>query len=218
MASRLLQSRLTRVEATYERLAPVYDVIYGPLLQHGRRRGLWRLAPRPGESILELGVGTGLSALQYPPGCRVVAIDVSAPMLERARTRLRKHQIDHVRLCRMNAERLAFGDASFDAVYAPYVMNVVPDPVAVAREMLRVCRRQGRLVFLNHFDRASATLPMLDRFLGRVASGLSGARWHLDLSDLLDQSGLEAVSVDRVNIPPVSSVVVCRRRERDASR
>jgi phosphatidylethanolamine/phosphatidyl-N-methylethanolamine N-methyltransferase len=92
MSSRFLHSRVTTVQATYERLAPVYDVIDGPLLEHGRRRGLWRLASRPGESILELGVGTGLSALQYPAGCQVVGIDVSAPMLERARTRLRKHR------------------------------------------------------------------------------------------------------------------------------
>src|SRR5262245_37615951 len=205
------------VVATYHRLAPLYDVIYGALLEHGRRRALARLAPQAGESILELGVGTGLSALQYPRGCRVAAIDLSAPMLMRAQARLKDLRIEHVKLCRMDAGRLAFADAAFDAVYAPYVMNVVPDPVAVAQEMLRVCRRHGRLVLLNHFDRISTKRSVVDRVLGRLAVGISGARWHMDLSSFLERSGLEAVSVDHVNIPSVSSVVVCRRSERRPS-
>jgi SAM-dependent methyltransferase len=52
----------------------------------------------------------------------------------------------------MDAARLAFPDAQFDAIYALYVVNVVPDRVKVAREMLRVFRPAGRLVLLNHFD------------------------------------------------------------------
>src|SRR5215510_8291245 len=76
------------VEVIYQRLAPVYDLIYGVTLAPGRRHALTRLAPGHGESILEIGVGTGLSAVEYPRDCRVVAIDLSAAMLERAKVRL----------------------------------------------------------------------------------------------------------------------------------
>ena len=61
------------VTIVYERLAPLYDVIYGALLEPGRRRAVARLAPRPGERILEVGVGTGFGLRRYPAGCRVVA-------------------------------------------------------------------------------------------------------------------------------------------------
>jgi phosphatidylethanolamine/phosphatidyl-N-methylethanolamine N-methyltransferase len=71
---------LYSVEAVYERLAPIYDLIYGITLAPGRRHAMGRLAPGPGELILEIGVGTGLSAVRYPLGCRVVAIDLSAHM------------------------------------------------------------------------------------------------------------------------------------------
>jgi phosphatidylethanolamine/phosphatidyl-N-methylethanolamine N-methyltransferase len=202
---------LSTVEAVYKRLAPFYDVIYGALLQHGRSSAIERLAPRPGESILEVGVGTGLSALHYPSDCRIVAIDVSAPMLERAQARLERHGCAHVRLSRMDASRLAFGDAVFDAVYAPYVLNVVPDPVTVAREMRRVCRPGGRLVLLNHFAHDDAPRHVVNRAVGRLAVLISGVDWHLDLDRLLTATKLTAVSVDAVNMPPVSSVVVCRR-------
>jgi phosphatidylethanolamine/phosphatidyl-N-methylethanolamine N-methyltransferase len=199
------------VEAIYSRLAPAYDLIYGALLQHGRRCAISRLAPMPGESILEVGVGTGLSGQQYPSGCQVTAIDLSAPMLERARRRFARQRIDHVRLCRMDAARLAFADAHFHAVYASYVLNVVPDPVQVVREMLRVCRPEGRIVLLNHFQQLAAKRQILDRVIGRLAKSISGVNWDLDLESFLSEAGLVPLSVERVNIPRVSSVVVCRR-------
>ena len=45
----------------YARLAPFYDFIYGATLEHGRRRATRQLAPQPGDSILEVGIGTALS-------------------------------------------------------------------------------------------------------------------------------------------------------------
>jgi phosphatidylethanolamine/phosphatidyl-N-methylethanolamine N-methyltransferase len=168
-----------------------------------------RLAPRAGESILEVGVGTGLSAVHYPRDCRVTAIDLSGAMLDRARARIVRHGTTHVRLCRMDAAHLAFRDAQFDAVYAPYVLNVVPDPVVVAREMLRVCRPHGRLVLLNHFDHA-ATRNIVNRIVGWMAGMVSDVNWNLDLDRLLHEAGLVAVEIEPVNVPRVSCVVLCR--------
>jgi phosphatidylethanolamine/phosphatidyl-N-methylethanolamine N-methyltransferase len=199
------------VEAVYERLAPIYDVIYGVTLAPGRRHAMARLAPGPGESILEIGVGTGLSATQYPCDCRVAAIDLSAHMIERARARFARRRVEHVALCRMDAARLAFPDAQFDAIYAPYVMNVVPDPVGVAREMVRVCRPAGRIVLLNHFDHGGSACGPVDHVLGRLLSRI-GVNWHVDLRSFLENAGLTAESVELVNVPRVSSVVVCYKR------
>jgi phosphatidylethanolamine/phosphatidyl-N-methylethanolamine N-methyltransferase len=203
----LLASVSHTINNVYHRLAPVYDLIYGVTLAPGRRHAMARLAPGRGESILEIGVGTGLSAVKYPSGCRVFAIDLSSNMLERARARFARHSVRHVTLCRMDAARLAFADGQFDAIYAPYLINVVPDPVKVAREMLRVCRRAGRIVLLNHFEANGARHP-IDRFLGGLASRV-GVNWHVDLPLLLKDAGLTAWSVERVNVPRVSSVVVC---------
>jgi phosphatidylethanolamine/phosphatidyl-N-methylethanolamine N-methyltransferase len=195
-----------RDETVYQRLAPIYDLIYGATLDPGRRHAMTRLAPANGELILEVGVGTGLSAVQYPPDCRVVAIDLSSAMLERARSRFVRRRVGHVALCRMDAARLGFGDALFDAVYAPYVMNIVRDPVAVAREMLRVCRPSGRLVLLNHF--ADASESWVGELLGRMAAR-AGVNWDMDLHGFLRDTGLVARSVERVKVPGVSSVVIC---------
>jgi phosphatidylethanolamine/phosphatidyl-N-methylethanolamine N-methyltransferase len=199
------------VEDVYQRLAPVYDLIYGVTLAPGRRHAMARLAPAAGESILEIGVGTGLGSTHYPAGCRVVAIDLSGHMLEKARARLLRRRVEQVTLCRMDAAHLAFASAQFDAVYAPYVLNVVPDPAAVAREMARVCRPDGRIVLLNHFDDGRGTSRWFTRLVARLISQI-GINWHFELGSFLEHSGLTPASVERVNVPRVSSVVVCHKR------
>ena len=72
-------------------------------------------------------------------------------MLEKARERLARKELQNIRLLQMDAADLKFADNSFDIVYAPYLISVVPDPLQVAREMRRVCRPGGRIIFLNHF-------------------------------------------------------------------
>ena len=114
---------------------------------------------KPGDRVLEVGVGTGINAALYPRDCAVTGIDLSSSMLEKARERVARKGIRNVRLLEMDAADLKFADNSFDIVYAPYLISVVPDPVAVAREMRRVCRPGGRIIILNHFrspNRAAA--------------------------------------------------------------
>ncbi len=116
-----------------------------------------------------------------------------------------------VSLARVDAERLAFPDESFDAVYAPYLINVVPEPVRVTHEILRVCRPVGRMVFLNHFDEIDRSHDLANRVVGPVAAHLTGVNWYLDFDDFVRTTGLTPQSIEPVNIPRVSTVVVCRK-------
>ena len=114
------------IEQLYAKCASVYDWLFGPILQAGRREAMHQLALQPGNEILKIGLGTGLTAPLYPDDCRVTGIDASEPMLREA-----ARNIDHrhnIQLFRMDAARLTFPDQSFDVVYAAYVISVVPDP------------------------------------------------------------------------------------------
>ena len=139
------------VERVYASLAPIYDIVFGPPLRSGRVAAVARMAIRPGDHVLEVGVGTGLNAALYPPTCLVTGVDLSGSMLAKARERVRRAGLRHVRLLEMDAASLTFADGSFDHVYAPYLLSVVADPVAVVREMYRVCRPRGTILVLNHF-------------------------------------------------------------------
>src|SRR5256712_12761550 len=65
------------VKAAYRRYARVYDALFGPVLQPGRKAVVKALGCRPGERVLEVGVGTGLPLPLYPPHTRVTGIDAS---------------------------------------------------------------------------------------------------------------------------------------------
>ena len=196
------------VEHVYEKLASVYDVAFGPALHAGRRRAIGQMALRPSDRILEVGVGTGINIALYPPECRVVGIDLSSPMLEKARTRqLRRHRTN-VSLLQMDAAELKFADSTFDIVYAPYLISVVPEPAKVAREMRRVCRPGGRIVFLNHFLSANPLISRVERLISPLTVHV-GFKADIDLETLLAQAGLEQASIEKVNFPRIWSLVTC---------
>lgn len=196
------------VERVYEKLAVVYDLAFGPALQAGRRRAIERMALEPGDRVLEVGIGTGMNVDLYPPDCVVVGIDLSRPMLEKAYDRVARAGAEHVSLAQMDAADLQFFDNSFDIVYAPYLISVVPDPVRVALEMCRVCRPGGRIIFLNHFQSANPIVSRAERVISPLTVHV-GFKADLDLRGLLSQAGLEAASIEKVNFPRIWSLVTC---------
>src|SRR5580765_7071789 len=141
-----------RVERVYGVLARVYDGFFDWALVPGRRYAVSLLTPKAGERVLEVGVGTGLSLPLYPRGCDVVGIDISGPMLDRARARLSGLDQANVVLKRMDARKITYPDGHFDKVLAPYVISVVPDPSRVMAEIVRVCRPGGTVIVVNHFQ------------------------------------------------------------------
>jgi phosphatidylethanolamine/phosphatidyl-N-methylethanolamine N-methyltransferase len=137
------------VEKAYDRWAPVYDLVFGPVFERGRRAAIIA-AERIGGRILEVGVGTGISLPDYARVNRIVGVDISAAMLEKARERVVELGLDHVEALEvMDAERLAFPDGSFDVVVAQYVVTAVPNPEAALDEFTRVLRPGGEIVILS---------------------------------------------------------------------
>jgi len=199
------------VERVYQKLAGVYDYTFGPTLHPGRLDAIRRMAIQPGDRVLEVGVGTGINLSLYPRACQVTGIDLSSKMLEKAQQRITTKRLTHCRVSEMNAEQLAFPEGSFDVVYAPYVISVVPDPVKVAREMYRVCRPGGRVVILNHFKSANRWLSKLEVAISPLTVHI-GFKADLDLDGFLSQAELTPISIDKVNVPRMWSLVTCVKR------
>jgi len=154
------------VREAYRRWAGVYDGVFGGISGAGRARAV--------------------EAVNRLPGKRVVGIDLSRDMLKKAQERVRQERLRNVDgLVEMDAEAMAFADGSFDIAVAMFTATVVPDARRLFREMRRVVRPGGELLFVNHFAAegglrwwAERTLAPLSRVLG----------WHPDfaLGDLLD--------------------------------
>ncbi len=170
MGSRIDESAVKRA---YRRWAPVYDFTFGQVADQGRKHAVEIINRRRG-SVLEVGVGTGLSLPRYSRHLRVTGIDLSPEMLERARERALP--LPNVGgLFEMDASDLQFEDDSFDTVVAMYVMTVVPDPEQVMRELQRVCAPGGEVVLVNHFSQEEGVRGWVEQRLAPLAQTLG---WH----------------------------------------
>jgi phosphatidylethanolamine/phosphatidyl-N-methylethanolamine N-methyltransferase len=138
------------VAKAYAGWAPFYDLVFGAVFAAGRKASI-AAAERVGGRILDVGVGTGISLADYAPKNRIVGVDYSEPMLRKAHQRVARDRLAHVEvLAVMDATRLGFRDAFFDAVVAQYVITAVPDPEAVLDEFARVTRPGGEIILVNH--------------------------------------------------------------------
>lgn len=134
------------VASAYGRWAPIYDMVFGPVFRQGRLLSV-QAAERVGGRILEVGVGTGLSLSSYRRTSRIVGVDISEPMLDKARERVRRKNLSNVEdIAIGDAEALGYPDASFDVVVAQYVVTAVPNPERALDEFVRVVRPGGEII------------------------------------------------------------------------
>jgi phosphatidylethanolamine/phosphatidyl-N-methylethanolamine N-methyltransferase len=133
----------------YRRWAPIYDRVYRGLLRDGHRTTA-ELAAAAGPHILEVGVGTGLVLPHYPAQCRVTGIDLSEHMIAKAREKVERQNLQHVKALHvMNAQQLDFPDGSFDAVCLPFVVTLIPNPESALDECARVLRPGGEIIIAS---------------------------------------------------------------------
>jgi phosphatidylethanolamine/phosphatidyl-N-methylethanolamine N-methyltransferase len=165
------------VARAYARWAPVYDVVFGSLFDAGRKETI-AAAGRVGGRILDVGIGTGISLTRYPRTVRIVGIDASEAMLRQAQKRLYEEKLIHVEaLALMDAERLAFTDASFDAVVAQYVITTISNPEVALDELARVTRIGGEIILVNHLAAEMGPARIIEKSIAPVTRQLG---WSLN--------------------------------------
>ena len=190
--------QIESTKAAYRRYAGIYDAVFGPVLQPGRRAVLQALGLRQGDRVLEVGVGTGLSLPLYPRDVKITGIDVSSDMLEKARRRVEKRGLQNVEaLLEMDAEKTSFADASFDKIVAMYVMPVVARPARVLEELHRVCKPDGEIFIVNHVRSDNRFVAAMEKGLERFSDKI-GFHADFELSDMV--SDLDQITVvSRIN-------------------
>jgi phosphatidylethanolamine/phosphatidyl-N-methylethanolamine N-methyltransferase len=196
------------MEGIYSFYSPFYDLIFGKVLEAGRRQAFKYLDPSGPRKVLEVGIGTGLTLRHYPKSCHIVGIDISARMIDRARERVAKlgngHTID---LEVMDACHMTFPDNSFDAVISPYVITTVGDPLQFCREILRVCKPGGQIIIVNH----SKDPARLFGKLGAIASPFFarvGFVTDLDVVSLVRSTEIEVQQVIDCNYFNLHKVIL----------
>ena len=146
--------------------------MFGAVFDSGRKASI-AAAERIGGRILDVGIGTGISLTDYAPVNRIVGVDYVEPMLRKAHARVIAHKLAHVEaLAVMDAQRLGFADASFDAVVGQYVITTVPDPEAALDEFARVTRPGGEIILVNHLGAESGPRRLFEQGFAPLARRL----------------------------------------------
>ncbi len=178
--------------------AGFYDVLSGERLVYraGRVAAIEQLALRSGDRVLDVGCGTGLSLPllvdAVGPGGRVLAVDASAEMLERARRRVERHRWDQVRLVSGDAGDVRLlSDGPFDAALFAYSLAVIDDWRRAWRQALALVRQGGRIAVVDTALpiggwRILAPLAWLAMFTGGVHP--SRQVWHVVPEDTTETS------------------------------
>ncbi|HJN04630.1 MAG TPA: arsenite methyltransferase [Alphaproteobacteria bacterium] len=156
-------------------------------------------ALKPGETVLDLGSGGGfdcfLAARQVGSEGRVIGIDMTPEMIEKARANAAKVEVANVEFRLGEIEHLPVADSSVDVVMSNCVINLSADKPAVYREIFRALKPGGRIAISDMV--ALAPLPEeLATDLKMVASCIGGAAMVVEISTWLEEIGFAAINVD----------------------
>lgn len=162
----------TDVEDAYARWAPIYDKVFTLTMRPGRVAASAAIN-KIGGRVIDVGIGTGLELPMFDKSVSITGIDLSEPMLRIAQKRVDDLKLTNVEgLLVMDAMKLAFPDASFDAAVAPYVLTVVPEPERTLDEMARVVKPGGEIVLVNHIGAESGPIAAIEAWLGKRSASL----------------------------------------------
>jgi ubiquinone/menaquinone biosynthesis C-methylase UbiE len=205
------------MEKAYARWAPVYDTLCGPMFVSGRRAAA-AAARDVGGRILEIGVGTGLSFDDYDHTTEITGIDISEPMIARARERLATGRYPFVKELRvMDASALDYPDASFDCVVGQFVITLVDNPERVLSECARVLRPGGQIILVNHLYSEKGLAAAVERLLAQKARKL-GLRPEFPFQRLADWASRHggAELIERRKVKPFGVYTLVRFRRAEA--
>jgi phosphatidylethanolamine/phosphatidyl-N-methylethanolamine N-methyltransferase len=200
------------VAAAYDRWAPVYDLVFGPVFRRGRGMAI-EAANRIGGRVLEVGVGTGISLPYYSKRCTLYGIDISDGILAKARTRAKA--LDNVEaIAVMDAEDLKFANGAFDVVVAQYVVTAVPNPERALDEFARTVRRGGEIIITTRIGAGKGLRGGIEKALMPITSRL-GFRTEFPFERYADwaMANGNVQLVERSPLPPLGHFELLRFRK-----
>ncbi len=182
-----MQEAKTRI--IYDFQSHFYDQVASRTLARRQRAAIRRMHIQPGQRVLDIGIGTGLSLDAYPGNCHVVGLDLSERMLAKARQKLAQRDLQNVDLLCADAMFCNFAPQSFDHIVLSHVISVVSDPVELIRLAYYVGKPGCRIVIINHFRSANRMIGLIETLICPLCMHL-GWRSDLSLQKLIRSTGL----------------------------
>ncbi len=174
----------------YDIQSIVYDYTFGKLVKKRISRAIEHMKIQPGETVLDIGIGTGGALPFYPGHGNIIGVDLSSGMLREARKKIEEESFGHATVFQGNALELPFEDSSFDHIFISHVISVVSQPELLVREAQRVAKEGARIVILNHFLSTNRFIAMFEKWANPLCQKI-GWRSDLALADIVAKTQIE---------------------------
>jgi len=192
----------------FDRPARFYDLFYA-IVESFSSRHRRELLRRAKGKILEIGVGTGSSFQDYPPGVPIVGVDISQEMLRRAQEK-RDSYNRKIELRTEDVQKLSFDDEAFDTIFSSWVFCSVTDPAKGLSEVRRVLKKDGQLLMLEHVRSKSRILGWLMDKLNPFVSRLGLGDINRDTVQYLRQAGFKIEKEQNIAYDVVKAIVASK--------
>lgn len=149
-------------QSVYQIYAPIYDWLFGAVMQKARRHSIELLHLQPGDNLLIPGIGTGLDLPFISSGIHITGTDISQAMLSKAQKKTQAK----MNLLIMDAQALQFPDSSFSVVLLNLILSVAPDGKKVLEEAWRVLQPGGQISIFDKFLPEHTSPTILRKILG----------------------------------------------------
>ncbi|HJQ28045.1 MAG TPA: methyltransferase domain-containing protein [Rubrobacter sp.] len=201
----------TEESGTTNEAHPLFAALYGPLgfcierSWMGERRP--RLLKGARGAVLEIGGGTGANLPHYRDVDRLTIAEPDPSMRKRLGPKLEAARVP-VEVSAAGAENLPFHDGSFDTVVSTLVLCTVPDQESALREISRVLRPGGRLLFIEHVRATGAAARWQDRIEPVWERIFGGCHPNRDTVAAIEEAGFEIESFESFYPPvPLSGLI-----------
>ena len=176
----------------YNRIARFYD-LFSKFSE--KRFSKWKkqfISPLKGK-ILEVGIGTGKSIEFYSKEARVIGIDFSEKMLQKAKEKLAKSGKKNIILKQMDVENLEFKDNIFDYVVTNCVFCSVPNPIKGLKEIKRVLKPRGKLIMIEHVLSKNLLIALIEHIHNPITKFFMGININRNTKQNVIQAGMKII-------------------------
>jgi ubiquinone/menaquinone biosynthesis C-methylase UbiE len=206
-----------RTERKWDRAAARFDVMTGRGPENRWAPAKRALYAHMGEGkIVFVAIGTGLDIQHFPPGRNILALDISARMLDKARPRASSYR-GNIELRQLDLHDLDLADESVDQVFTSCTFCSVPGPVEALRKVRAALRRGGDLYMFEHtgsrFFPFNLMLDLATPFARRVGPDLNRATVQN-----VERAGFEILEVRNYFLDVVKTIHAIRGREETSLR
>ena len=194
------------IKSTYAKFSKIYATLEGSFEKKLRERGLELLGVKEGETVLEIGFGTGYSLVKLAKSVgetgKAYGIDVTPEMVELAKERIEKEGLaERVELCEGDAREMPYENNQFDAVYMAATLELfdTPDIPRVLTEIKRVLKPTGRLGVIS-MPRAGHEDSRILRFyewIHRTFPKYASCR-PIYVEDSIRDAGFKIIKTDKI--------------------